>query len=86
MNAAFRHSACCALWVRLDTCTIFLPLLTQGGEGWEEPVVSKIKSEPLAPTLSPFGGERELFYFGAGVKMRPCPIARQKNYCHHALV
>jgi len=27
--------------------------------------------EPLAPALSPFGGERELFSFGAGIKMHP---------------
>ena len=29
------------------------------------------KYEPLAPALSPFGGERELFSFGAGIKMHP---------------
>jgi len=27
--------------------------------------------EPLAPALSPFGGERELFPFVAGIKMHP---------------
>ena len=28
-------------------------------------------SNPLAPALSPFGGERELCPFGAGIKRRP---------------
>ena len=28
-------------------------------------------SNPLTPTLSPPGGERELFPFGAGVRMHP---------------
>ena len=29
------------------------------------------KHEPLAPALSPFGGERGLFPFGAVTKMHP---------------
>jgi hypothetical protein len=55
---------------QLDTRTIFLPRLPQGGEGRGEEA-NVYKHEPLAPALSPFGGERELFSFGAGIRMHP---------------
>jgi hypothetical protein len=48
----------------------FLPLLLEGEEGRGEEA-NVYRHEPLTPTLSPFGGERELFSFGAGVKMHP---------------
>jgi hypothetical protein len=58
-----------------DTRAIFLPRLPQGGEGRGEEA-NVYKHEPLAPALSPFGGERGLFSFGAGIKMHPYKAVR----------
>jgi hypothetical protein len=54
----------------LDTRTIFPPRLPQGGEGrGEEPMFTSTNSSPQpSPRLD---GERELFPFGAGIKLRP---------------
>jgi hypothetical protein len=52
----------------LTHAPFFLPRLPQGGEGRGEEA-NVYKHEPLAPALSPFGGERELFSFGVGIKM-----------------
>ena len=48
------------------------------GRGEEANIYKCYKHEPLAPTLSPFGGERELFPSGAGIKMR----SGKSQHCH----
>ena len=55
----------------------FLPLLPEGGKGRSEEA-NVYKHEPLTPTLSRLDGERELFPFGACVKIRP-PQAEQRG-------
>jgi hypothetical protein len=61
-----------------DTRIIFStsPPSRREGRGEEANVY---KHEPLAPTLSPFGGERELFSFGAGIKMH-CNAEGAQNF------
>ena len=63
-----------AKWVRpWHTCRFFSLSSRKEEQGWGEEanIYKNYKLEPLAPTLSPFGGERELFPFGIGIKMRP---------------
>jgi hypothetical protein len=59
------------------TAPIFSLASPKGGEGRGEEA-NVYKHEPLTPTLSPFGGERELFPFGAGVRMRRSVFYRAK--------
>ena len=54
----------------LTHAPFFLPLLPQGGEGRGEEA-NVYKHEPLTPASPRLDGERELFPFGACVKMHP---------------
>jgi hypothetical protein len=74
--------------VQFDTRTIFSLSSRKEEQGrGEEPNIYKCYNhEPLAPTLAPFGGERELFQFGAGIKMRSGKSQRCHFYIFRARI
>ena len=71
---------CCANWQKNKASPSSQPFLIERRFMGRRPIfISIYKHEPLAPALSPFGGERELFSFGAGIKMHPKPLAVQRR-------